>query len=144
MRRIIFFRLGTRNLHLPKLIGAFIFFAALLLVLQSISTMFETWQMVADFPSCISDAAGTGQLSFMKYVDCKDALYKTTGIVVRGGETQLSMKQYFVALTAPIVYLFFWLAVFLAGVMVYKSGSLVIPIEESVRQLREKIRKKSR
>ncbi len=157
MRRIVYYRFGGREVHLPKLIGAFILFAALLMFLQSVASMFDSWNALGEYPNCLKQANAVVddratpelqtqqlQLAQLKYMDCKDSLYKTTGVQLRGNQSRITARQFWSALLQPIAVVLFWAVVFVFGIIIYKTGNLMLPIEETVRELPEKPRKKKK
>lgn len=124
MERIIYLRLGNGNLHLPKLIGAFLMIAALLMVVKSGADMFESWDNVKYLNNCL----GYDQ-SFLR---CQqDAYY--AGTFVRPGQENLTAKQAGSMIANPIGDLFVWFAVFLVGLLLYFTGRMVLPVREMVR-----------
>lgn len=141
MSKVTFYRIGGKDVHLPRLIGAFVFFGALIMVLQSAALMFDSWDSMRGFSSCVSDTTGNDQIDQLRYMDCKDSLYKATGVVVKGGEGKITAQQFFAGAVTPIAVLFFWAIIFVFGIIIYKTGDLVIPIEESVREIRETVKK---
>ncbi len=134
MRRIMYFRVAGRDVHLPKLIGAFILFASLLMFVQSSAQMFDSWDNLKHYDSCIlkinSNASLDGQRA--EFNSCSDTLYKATGIVVREDVPKLTARQFWSGLLGSIASLLFWLAILFVGYVLYRSGDLVIPIEERI------------
>ena len=49
----MYFRVAGRDVHLPKLIGAFILFAALLMFVQASALMFDSWDHLKYYDSCV-------------------------------------------------------------------------------------------
>ena len=135
MKRLMFFRLASRDVHLPKLIGAFIVFASLLLFLRAGAHMFDSWDAIKNYPSCLqkigSEADTVAQL---QYLHCKDALYKITGVELRGDQDKISSRQFWVALLGPVAEVLAWAVVFILGIIFYKTGEIVVPIEQVIRE----------
>ncbi|MFH1544870.1 MAG: hypothetical protein ABIE23_02145 [archaeon] len=144
MRKVTYYKVGGKDVHLPRLIGAFVFFGALIMVLQSAALMFYAWDSMLAFPSCVSDTTGDDQIDQLRYMDCKDSLYKSTGVAVAGGEGKINARQFFAGAVTPIAALFFWAIIFVFGIIIYKTGDLVIPIEESVREIKETVKKETK
>jgi hypothetical protein len=142
MRRIIFLRFAGRDIHIPKLIGAFILVAAFLMFLSAGAWMFESWENITNVKDCLTAAAL--EPSFIS--SCQAAAKDSLNIYVRPDQTSLALKQISMGLLPPISTTFFWLALLLAGVLFYRSGSIVVPIEETIRELRERrpVRKKKK
>ncbi len=153
MKRIMYFRLATKEVHLPKLIGALIVFAALFLFLKAGAHMFDSWDAIKEYPGCVqkiellADVNGLtgfeatqlhysyGQYYQSRYTHCKDALYNITGVQLKGDQTKISSRQFFVALLGPIAEVFLWAVVFILGIIFYRTGTIVIPIEESIKEV---------
>jgi hypothetical protein len=51
---------------------------------------------------------------------------------VRDGQEELTGRQFWGGLLGPIAALLFWLAVLFFGWVMYRTGELVIPIEETI------------
>lgn len=134
MRRIIFLRFAGRDIHVPKLIGAFILVAAFLMFLSAGALMFESWENITNARDCLKAAAL--EPSFIP--SCQALAKDSLNVYVRPDQTSLTLKQISMGLLPPIAMTFFWLAILLLGVLFYRSGSLVIPIEETIRELRER------
>ncbi|MEM0360138.1 MAG: hypothetical protein QXK06_02255 [Candidatus Diapherotrites archaeon] len=105
---------------------------AILMLFQSVAHMFNVWDALKDYPKCIQDAVDpTLEISQaqVKYSQCTENLYRITGIQVRYKQTDLSMRQYWGALIAPVVSIFIWAIVFFFGIIFYNTGKIIIPIE---------------
>jgi hypothetical protein len=120
MHRIIFLRLGSRKLHLLKLIGACIFFASALLFLHHVYRMSNTADVMLELArnSVQAEAAG-----YPGGVGVSDIL----GVLME-----------------PAAQALIWLAVFIAGFVVYQAGNFIIPVEEDVRELQIRAQTASR
>ena len=125
MRRLIHLRFGGRDVHVPKLIGVFILVFAVLMVIKSAAIMLDSWDALQNFDNCSDVDAGA----------CGEALYRITGVSIWAGQTELNTTTFWAALTGPTAVLFFWLIVLLVGMVFYKSGNLILPIEESMTDL---------
>jgi len=143
LRKIMSFKLASRDAHLPKLVGAFIVFAALLLFLRAAANMYDSWDAVQSYPSCIKKIGSeVDEVAQLQYMHCKDALYKITGVQLRGDQDRLSRSQFWAALLGPIAEFLWWAVVFILGIIFYRTGNIVVPIEQVVREMREEQRKK--
>ena len=135
----MFFRIGSSDVQLPRLIGAFVLFAALILFVRAGANMFDSWDALKNYPSCISSIGSENDsVAQMKYLDCKDSLYRITGLQLKGDQDRISSRQFWFALLGPIADLFAWAVVFLLGVVFYRTGHIVIPIEQVVKDIPEK------
>ena len=110
MHRVMLIRIGGRKLHLLKMVGALVLAGAALGV---ISTVAELFRIIKQFQLAQTNSA----LSMQVFGLLPEAL---TSDVVVGFFMQ------------PSAWFMLWLALFIIGVMIYRSGSLVVPIEEDV------------
>ncbi len=134
----MFFRIGSRDVQLPRLIGAFVLFAALILFVRAGAQMFDSWDALKSYPDCISSIGSENEtVAQLQYGDCKDSLYKITGLQLKGDQDRISSRQFWFALLGPIANLFAWAVVFLLGLVFYKTGNIVIPIEQTIRDVPE-------
>ncbi len=134
----MFFRLASRDVHLPKLVGAFIVFAALLLFLRAGANMFDSWNAVQSYPSCIQKIGSeVDSVAQLQYMHCKESLYNITGVQLRGDQDKLSSRQFWAALLGPIAEVLAWAVVFILGIIFYRTGNIVVPIEQVVREVKD-------
>lgn len=134
MDRMIYLRFGNGNLHLPKLIGAFLMVAALLMIVKSGADMFESWDNVKYLNDCLKD-------QYVPFSQCQeDAFY--AGVFVRPDQSVLTAKQAWSAVSEPIGEMFYWFAAFLLGLLLYFTGRMVLPVQESIREKVENVVKK--
>ena len=146
MKRVMFFRIASKDIHLPKLIGGFVIFAALLLFLRAGAHMFDSWDAIKSYPACAQNlipSINEGDVvAQLQYVHCKDSLYKITGVQLRGDQVSISSRQFFAALLGPIAEFFAWAIVLVLGVIFYRTGTIVVPIEQDIREVREETKRK--
>ena len=124
-------------MHIPKLIGAFIAFAAALLFIQASSTMFDSWDTMRYYDKCVLGINTNEEISGQRaqFESCSETLYRSTGIVTRMEHPLLTKRQFAIGLLGPMGILLLWLAVFFFGYTLYRTDRLVLPIEERVRDL---------
>jgi hypothetical protein len=134
----MFFRLGGRNVHVPKLIGAFLIVAAVLLFVKAGADMFESWDNAKFLNSCLENASSS--LSLEGKQMCQQSAYYA-GQFVRLDQKALTSKQTWSMLLGPIAGLFLWAIALIIGLMLYLSGRIIIPIEEAERLVKERIAK---
>lgn len=137
MRRLIYLRVADREVHLPRLIGAFVLAAAVLMFFSSIFHMVDSWSTVNYYNKCVEGLSSlpTVEEQRSQFTFCSDALYRSTGVVVRGDKPLLSAAQFAGGILSPIASVMFWLAVLLFGYLIYRSGDLELPIEETVHEV---------
>ncbi|MBT4597104.1 MAG: hypothetical protein HOC95_03945, partial [Candidatus Diapherotrites archaeon] len=56
MRKLVLFKIGSKNAQLPKMIGAFLVVISVLMLIQSGAVMFDSWQSIKGFNECVDDA----------------------------------------------------------------------------------------
>jgi len=134
---MFFFRIGSRQVHLPKLIGALVLIAAVLMVVKSSAVMVDSWDIVKDFPKCVANAA-----SQIDVDNCRSTLKDATGVVLQTNQGKLNSPQFWAAILGPVASLFGWAVVLVLGLIFYRTGEFVIPIEETVKNLPEHKRHK--
>lgn len=110
MHRVMLLRIGGQKLHLLKMVGALILTGAALGVLGTIAELFK---IIKQFGL----AQTNPPLAMHVFGMTQEAL---TGDVMLG---------FFMM---PSAWFMLWLALFIVGAMIYRSGSLVLPIEEEV------------
>ena len=106
MHRIVLVGVGERKVHLLRIVGALVIFGSALGVLDKIAQILRLM---------IQLHAARADPFFSLYVFG----LKTSAL------TNEVMLGFFME---PIAFLFLWLALFCIGVMIYKSGEIVIPI----------------
>ena len=129
MRRIIFLKVGGKQLHLPKLIGALIIFGALFEIMYAAAALFEATDSISSVNACLSSATNISEVSVCQ-MQAKNAL----NIFPRFNQTALNSRQIFMPLAKPMVGILFWLAVFVFGILLYKTGKVYLPLEEQVEE----------
>lgn len=135
MRKIMFFRFGSRYVHLPKLIGAFLIASAVLLFFAAGAQMFDSWDTAKFLNKCLDNKADYG------FSDCQNTA-NSSGLTIRPDQSRLSGEQYASLLLRPIAELFAWAVLFIIGIILYLTGKLVIPVEQTVREISEKKRRR--
>lgn len=128
---------------MPKLIGAFILFAALLYFIQSSALMFNSWDNLKEVNDCLRNKGEIlpSRERGLNYSDpfyCQEVAIKSSNIYVKLDQSALSMRQFWGVLLGPIANVLVWIAVLFIGWIVYKTGDLIVPIEESIKDLPEK------
>ena len=145
MRRVMFFKIGSSDVQLPRLIGAFVLFAALIMFVRAGAQMFDSWDALKSYPTCISSIGSENDaVAQMQYIDCKDSLYRITDLQLKGDQDKISSRQFWFALLGPIANLFAWAVVFLLGIVFYRTGNIVIPIEQVIRDVPNKPKPRAR
>ncbi len=154
MGKLTYYKIGGK-LHRVKLIGAFVVLVALLMFIKASADMWESWDAVKSFEGCMEtvgrcDTAQAGEEVFAKqdpceidewqkdYDACRADLRNSTGLNLQTGKAKLSWWQFVSALMQPMAAFFFWLAVLMAGWLVYISGRIAIPIVQAESEIKKK------
>ena len=134
MRKLFYSRVAGRNVHLPKMVGAFIIVATILMFAQSASSLFDARDVMVYYQTCITDLGKTADIlqQHSQFEFCSNQLYNATGLVVRADSPMLTYRQFFIGLSGKLAALLFWLAVLIAGYFLYRSDRLLAPIESAV------------
>lgn len=130
---MFFFRIGSKQVHLPKLIGALVLIAAVLMVVKSAAVMTDSWDIVKDFPKCVAAAQNQADVD-----NCRDVLKDATGVVLKTNQGKLNTAQFWAALLGPVAALFGWAVVLVLGMIFYRTGEFIVPIEETVKNMPER------
>jgi len=139
LKKIVLFKIGSKEAQLPKTIGAFLIIIAVLMLISSGAAMFDSWQAVKGFEDCVDDAYAVDQgttpelsaiLTELKFQDCKDSLYQITGTQIPGGNAYLTTRQKATAFLGPVSVFFVWAIVFLFALFLFNSATVVVPVEE--------------
>lgn len=117
------FLLGRENMQLVRLIGSFMFFGAIIMILYSAALMFENWEAIKKHSECMAST----ELS-KSY--CSEQLYRITGVYPSELNGTLSLKQKFIIMVKPVAQLFFWAVVFFFGTMLYNTRKLGFAVRE--------------
>jgi len=132
------FRIAGRDLQLPRLIGAFLLFAALMMFVRAGADMFDSWDAIKDTRDCFTECNAGEQCIIASGCEQKA---NNLGLYIKSGQTELSNRQFWSALLGPIANLFVWAVVFLIGLMFYRTGDIIIPIEQTVHEIPEAVPK---
>ena len=139
MRKIVLFKIGSKNAELPKFIGSFLIVVSILMLLNSGAALFDAGIAAKDFGKCV-EYSGVRDLELMsepaqilsqlRYQDCKTSFYQLTGAQVPGGQTYLTTRQFLTAFTGPVSLFFMWAIVFLFALFLFNNASIVVPVEQ--------------
>jgi hypothetical protein len=94
--------------------------------------MYNSWDDLKYWEKCITKATNDAS-----YQDCRNDLHQNTGIFMHSGEGKIPARDFWSVLLPPIALMLFWLAILFIGWMLYRTGELILPIEESIRELKE-------
>jgi hypothetical protein len=109
------------KVFIPKLIGAFFIWFALVMFVFSCAKMYDSWDAIKNYPNCVGKIGSeTSVEARMQYADCKGSLYNITGLQLRGDQYIITARQMFTTLLWPIGQILFWAIVFLVGLFLYE------------------------
>ncbi len=118
MEEKIMLRIGSRKLHLVKLIGAFVVLGSALMLLSDI------YQLMS-IASVMGGPAGQSvTLNFYGLT-----MQETLGNLDAGAKAGLVLL--------PLARVMFWAAVVALGTVIYKSGGITLPIREKLKKISE-------
>lgn len=141
MRRFFYLRIGSRDFHLPKLVGSFALVWAVIMLFHASAVMFDSWDNLKAYVDCEKNIDYTTDEGKLEFSICANNLYNSTGVVVRPSNRQLTIRQFWQGLLVPIANLFFWLAVIFLAWMFYRSDYLTLPVEEVSKFRKESVEK---
>ena len=123
MHRLVTLKIGGKKFYLLKLIGAFIAFGAALMLLSGVYQM--TWV------ASVIDSANQGEVVTLNTLGI--------GHNLEADDVSTQMGLFLV----PAASIMFWAAILIIGTVIYKTGSIIVPVEEQTRPAKEiKIKKK--
>jgi hypothetical protein len=126
MHRIVLLRIGGKKLHLLKLVGSFTLFGAALGSLDALSQVFLRAEQIS-----IAQANPEFAINVLGITTARLVGERGTGFILG-------------FLMQPLAAFMFWLALFLVGAMVYRTGGFIVPIEEDIETVQEKPKKKGK
>ncbi len=116
------FYFGKSRFFLPKAIGSFLIVLAIVMFVVAAGQMFDSWDAMKRYPDCIASIGSeTDSVAMLKYLECKDSLYRITGMQLRPDQARITQRQFTIALMSPIGELLLWSAVFLFGLFLYNT-----------------------
>ncbi len=119
-------------MHLPKLFGAFLMIGAALMLLHSLTGMFDSWENVKAIHSCL-DAVHTHAATIQ---DCQVQADYAFDLLLRANQRRMTDLQLVYGLFPGIANVFFWVGGFIVGMILYRSWKIGIPIEENILETR--------
>ena len=119
MREKILIRIGSKELHLVKLIGALILIGSGLMLLNSVYNLVSVASIMLG-PAGESVGLEFGGLSIESEVGGLDTSFKA-GLVLR-----------------PLAGIMFWSALFVFGTVIYRTGGITIPVAGKIRKSKDK------
>jgi hypothetical protein len=120
MHRIFWLTVSGRRMHLLKLAGAFFVLFSILMVANAAYGVFVTVDK-------INAATLNPQLSEQLF-----------GWALSAGRSEFSSEDVLGIILAPIAWFMFWLGIATLSLIVYQSGKVVVPIEETEQVLGER------
>ncbi len=132
MREALKVRVWDRYIVVPKLLGAtFILISVIMLVYSSMQA-FAAYDRVKDVRACVSSASTVAQYAVCVQKGMAAGVYVYTPKDFDPSNTAVPSDELWSAILPQIAWWFFWLAVFIVSIVVYRMGKLMIPVEEAV------------
>lgn len=117
-----FFYFGKSRFFLPKMIGSFVLVLAIVMFAVSAGSMFDSWDAMKKYPDCTENIDWErDDVAMMQYLDCKDSLYRISGLQLRQDQPIITQRQFSITLLRPVGDLLFWSAVFVFGLFLYNT-----------------------
>jgi len=113
MKRVVLLKVGKRNIQLLRILGVLVMLGSLVLMIAVLSNL----------------TARAQQLNLA--TQNTEIAQQVFGVTPSQITPELSVGY----LLTPIGWILLWMGVFVIGVMVYKAGSLFLPIEEEVKDV---------
>jgi hypothetical protein len=139
LKKIVLFKIGSRNAQLPKLVGSILIIVSVLMLIHFAAVLFDSGMAVKNFDKCVENSGvkdlellsePSQILAQLRFQECKTSLYQITGAQVPGGETNLTTRQAMSAFTGPTSMFFIWAIVFLFALFLFNNVSIVVPVEQ--------------
>jgi len=116
------FYFGKSRVFIPKIIGSFIIVFAIALFVIASGNMFDSWDAMKKYPGCLASiGTQSDEVAMLKYLDCRDSLYRITGLQLRPDQQRITQRQFAVTLLKPTADLLLWAAVFFVGLFLFNT-----------------------
>jgi len=116
------FYFGKSRVFLPKVIGSFLIVLAIVMFVVAAGSMFDSWDAMRKYPKCLANINWEkDEVAITQYLDCKDSLYRITGMQLRPDQLGITTRQFTISLLRPIGELLFWATAFLVGSFLYNT-----------------------
>lgn len=116
------FYFGKSRFFLPKVIGSFLLVLAIVMFVVAAGHMFDSWDAMKRYPSCLEKiGTRTDEVAMMQYLDCKESLYRITGMQLRPDQARITTRQFSIALLLPVGELLLWATAFMLGLFLYNT-----------------------
>ncbi len=140
-----FFYFGKSRLFLPRVLGSFIIVLAIVMFVVAAGNMFDSWDAMKKYPKCVASIGwGNESVAMLQYSDCKDSLYRISGLQLRSDQPGITSRQFLVTLLRPVGELLFWAAAFVLGLFLYNTRIVRMPRPVAAEEEKQKGKKKKR
>jgi len=117
MHDAVYMRGRNYKLNILQLVGTFVLFVGILGIFSGIANMYQDWTALSNIDNCYAKAE-----SAYDVLDCRDAIYKETGIVLSDRQPAPSSSQNVSVLFNPLIWLLLWIAIALFGIFLHNVG----------------------
>jgi hypothetical protein len=135
----VLFSLNKQDVQLPRLIGAFIIVAALLMFVRAGAQMFDSWDAVKDARQCFEEVGENP--AYTSVSECRE-MAQDLGLYVKFSQFELTKRQFWSALLQPIATLLLWAGALLFGLIIYRANFVPIKAVRPVKTARKPAKKK--
>ncbi len=138
--------LDENALSLLRLIGSFMVFASIIMVVYSFAQLFSGIEALSNYPRCIKAAytyykpGNNDIITELRISRCKEYLYANTGIYPEEGTYKISLKQKLIVAIKPLFGILFWAAIFFVGTFLYNVKRF--PVFAVEKKKKEEVKKR--
>ncbi len=121
LHKVVWLKVGGKRLHLLKVAGSFFVFAAVLMLAQSLYSVFvsvEKARAALLRPELVPQLFGWS-------IDSNALIYS------------FSKEDFLGVLLGPIAVFLFWFGMAVVALMIYNAGKVIVPLEEYDQQIEE-------
>jgi hypothetical protein len=137
------FYFGKSRFFLPRVLGSFIIVLAIVMFVVAAGHMFDSWDAMKKYPKCIANIDWDDEsVAMLQYSDCKDSLYRISGLQLRSDQPGITTRQFLVTLLMPVAELLFWSAAFVFGLFLYNTR--IVHMAKPAPEKEEKEKRKKR
>ncbi len=140
MRELLTVEVKGRYFVVPKLVGAFFVFIALLMLVHASFSVLTAWDQVKDIRSCVDGMYTDGGNLAQAYSLCvlkgiAAGVYVYAPSPAAPGMSAVPTEEVWSVLLPRVAWWLFWVLVLILAIIVYRAGKLYVPIREEVKEV---------
>ena len=140
MRELLTVEVKGRYFVVPKLVGAFFVFIALLMLVHASFSVLTAWDQVKDIRSCVEGMYTDGGNLAQAYSLCvlkgiAAGIYVYAPAPGAPGMSAVPTEEVWSVLLPRVAWWLFWVLVLILAIIVYRAGKLYVPIREEVKEV---------